>query len=170
MNVRVVRDKVKIIYGTKGEEIKVDDEDYENLSKLNWNCFTGYARTYRRRKSEGNKLKSELMHRIIMGLPTELMVDHINGNKLDNRRCNLRLCNESQNGANRRKSIVHNNDYLGVTYHKRDNRYQTQVRHKGKRYYCGYFKTAEEAALAYNKKASELHGEFARLNILKDKY
>lgn len=156
----------KVILGTKGEEILVDKDDYETLNKFKWNCYGGYARTFRRRKSEDNKLRSELLHRIILNLPKEKSVDHINGNKLDNRRCNLRLASPKENNRNsgkvKRKCT---SSYKGVVFHSRDERWQAQIRIDGKRLYLGYFNDEIEAAKEYDKYAKIHHKEFARLNF-----
>ena len=93
-------------------------------------------------------------------LPKEL--DHINRNKSDNRICNLRECNRSQNLAN--KLPYENRKYKGVYFDKRRGKYQSQIKHNNKQYYLGTFKTSEAAARAYNAKALELYGEFALLN------
>jgi hypothetical protein len=155
---------MKIIYGSKNETILVDDEDYEMLSKYVWNCFSGYAKTYRRKKEDNYKLKSESMHRMVMKANKTQTVDHKNGNKLDNQKSNLRFCNTQQNSCNRKISRTSKSKYLGVAYHKRDNKWQAQIRTKGERIYLGSFPTAEEAAIAYNEAAIKYHGEFARIN------
>lgn len=158
----VAKDSV-IIKGSKGEDILIDIDWYDRLIINNWNCYGGYARTF---SKVNGKLISESMHRVVMGIiPEGLVVDHINGNKLDNRMVNLRTCTVAENSRNRKVSDNTKNTYLGVTFHKRDRRWQAQVRHKGIRYYCGYFKTEKEAAVAYDKKAKELHKEFANLNF-----
>lgn len=155
----------KIIYGTKGEEIKVDSEDYDKLIEFNWNCHNGYPRTYRRRKEEGNKLKSTTIHQLILNIPTGFVCDHINHNLLDNRKENLRICTIQQNSKNRTRSKTSKSTYLGVTYHKRAKRYQAQIRTNKKRIYLGCFKTEEAAARAYDEAAKLHHKEFANLNF-----
>jgi hypothetical protein len=91
--------------------------------------------------------------------------DHINHNKLDNRKENLRICTEAENVHNTRISRNNTSGYKGVTFHKRDKKWQTQIRSgQGKRY-LGYFNTAEEAAKNYDEKAKEAFGEFARTNF-----
>lgn len=161
-------DNYKIIYGSKNEEIIVDPEDYDRLVKLNWNCYTGYARTFRRRKEEGGKFRGTLMHKMILKAEKGLVTDHINGNKLDNRKSNLRICTPRQNSCNRKIGCQSKSRFLGVTYHKRDNRFQASIRTGKERLYLGYFKTDIEAAMAYNEAAQKYHGEFARLNKIYD--
>lgn len=93
-------------------------------------------------------------------------VDHINGDGLDNRKSNLRICNGSQNRCNKGKPKNNTSGYKGVTWHTPNKKWVAQIAVNGKHSYIGSFKTKEEAAKAYNKKAKELHGEFARLNNL----
>lgn len=101
-----------------------------------------------------------LLHRLIGGGP----VDHRDGDGLNNRRSNLRPCNASQNGSNRRKSATGRTSALLGVY-RRGDKFLASVRHAGKRYFCGVFLTEEAAGRAYDAKALELHGEFARLNF-----
>ena len=105
------------------------------------------------------------MHRLVMGFPKS-SIDHANGNKLDNRRCNLRLCTNSQNQANRRSS-PHSSSFKGVTVQSRTGRFEAQIWHSNKRIYLGTFVNEIEAARAYDAKAIELFGEFALLNLNK---
>lgn len=156
----------QIVNCSKGLEAIVDAEDYEKVSAYSWNADSGYARTFQRKKAKGNKLTSLSMHRVVMNVTDpEIIIDHINGNRLDNRKINLRVATVAQNAQNRKKVKGGSSIYLGVTYHKRDERWQAQVRHAGVRYYAGIYLTEEEAARAYDKKAKELHQEFARLNF-----
>src|SRR3990167_9181870 len=132
-----------------GSKTKVDDIDYEFAIKNLWVLSNrGYA--VRGITLRGKKVK-ELLHReIIKGMfgsiPRDLFTDHINGNRLDNQRNNLRLANRSQNQAN---------------VHVVKNKYKFNQ----KTLHLGYFSTSKEAALAYDIKAKELFGEFARLNF-----
>lgn len=95
--------------------------------------------------------------------PPGMVIDHINGNRLDNRSCNLRFCSKMNNSRNQKKRVDSRVQYKGVTY--RRNRYEARIGINYKRINIGSYKTAEEAARAYDIKAKELHGEFARLNF-----
>jgi hypothetical protein len=111
-----------------------------------------------------NKGKMSLLHRVIMGVEDpKVFVDHINGDPLDNRRENLRLCSASQNQANRKPAP--GRKYKGVTKNK-SGTYSASIQMNKKLHGCGTFKTEEEAALAYNRKALELFGDFAYQNII----
>lgn len=108
------------------------------------------------------------LYRVITGAPDGVEVDHISGDPLDNRKVNLRLCTRGENVSNcrRRKG---NNLYKGSYYGKRQTgkrKWLAQLRHAGTVYYLGWFLTPEEAAVAYNAKALELFGAFARINVL----
>jgi len=145
----------------QGKTTIVDDENYEWLNQWKWHCNTnGYVmRTVRTNKVRRNII----MHRVILKLnSTDVETDHINRNKLDNRRANLRIATRSQNNTN--KDARGKSKYLGVYF--TDGKYPcAQVRFNGKKYYLGLFKTEEDAAKAYDKKALELYGEFANLNF-----
>lgn len=108
------------------------------------------------------------MHRELMGFP-DCLVDHVDGDGLDNRRENLRLANFSQNRTNQKRNLK-KSGYRGVEYDgsRRCGRkkWRATIYHQNKRYRLGRFETPEDAARAYNEKAKELHGEFATLNEL----
>jgi len=154
---------MKMIKLTRGHSTMVDDEDFELVSKSKWYCGNGYAV----REHKGKML---LLHRFLMGLaPGDgIHVDHINGNPLDNRRVNLRVCSNAENIRNRRKNANSTSGYKGVCLDKRSNGktpWRARVKNDGKIHHIGYFATAEAAALAYDTAARELHGEFALLNF-----
>jgi hypothetical protein len=91
-----------------------------------------------------------------------MQVDHINGNGLDNRKENLRICSHSENQWNRTKYKNNKSGYKGVFFHSKTGHWEAGIRINGKREYLGVFNTPQEASLAYSRKAIELHGEFAR--------
>ena len=93
-----------------------------------------------------------------------LCVDHKNNDKRNNTVKNLRWCTTQQNNMNRSKTCGTSSKYKGVCYYKRNKRWQSQIGLNGKYIALGYYKTQEEAGEAYNKKATELFGEFAKLN------
>ena len=104
----------------------------------------------------------EFLHRVL--LPDVVLIDHRNNNPTDNRRANLRVATKSQNAANSKVRITSKSGYKGVSYRKAARRYVARVHCEGKEHHLGLYSTAEGAARAYNAKALELFGSFAKLN------
>jgi len=103
------------------------------------------------------------MHRLIMNAQPGEQVDHINHNTLDNRKPELRLCTKSQNQHNVGKRQDNTSGFKGVTWHKRDQKWQARIMKSGKDKHLGNFDTPELAYEAYCRAAAELHGQFARV-------
>lgn len=153
---------MKVIELTRGKVAVVDDADFSELGQYNWCCTkNGYAI---RAKRENGKTTWVYMHREIMNPPEGFQVDHINRNRLDNRRENLRLATRAQNMQNSVKKFDNKSGFKGVHKHSRNNSWIAQISFNGKMTHLGSFKTAEEASLAYNAAALRLHGDFANLN------
>lgn len=147
----------------------VDDEDYRIVSNFHWFMNGGYPK---RTISKSKTLES--MHHLIMGysLKIGVVIDHINGNKLDNRKCNLRFATIQQNSWNLSPDTdrCHGASiYKGVQWRKDRHKWIARIGKDGRRYCLGSFNSEEEAALAYNKAALKMFGEFARLNKIDDK-
>jgi len=144
--------------------VKVDDEDFEPLNQWKWTITEkGYAR---RRVPDGRR-RNLLMHRSILNAASGVLVDHINGDKLDNQRANLRLCTLTENCRNRKPNLDGTSKYRGVGWSKNENKFRARIKiGGGQRVALGYFKSETEAAMAYNEAALKYHGEFARLNII----
>ena len=104
------------------------------------------------------------MHRLIMGFPPGLQVDHINCDGLDNRRSNLRIVTQSQNNMNARLRKDNTSGFKGVYFYKPNQKWKAQIQ-VGKNRHIGYFDTPEEAARAYDAEARKHFGEFARPNF-----
>jgi hypothetical protein len=167
---------------TKGKVAIVDAADFEWLSQWKWHYSAasdgrhGYARRaiYLGGGSGAPKLRRIKMHREIMDAPVGIMVDHVNGDTLDNRRRNLRLAHDWQNGANRSANSNKPHPYKGVYYVKpksSDGPWKCWVAilvesttGKKRRHSLGMYHTPQEAAQAYNQAAKEYFGEFALLN------
>ena len=151
---------------TKGKFAIVDDEDYEELCKFKWHICNGYAAydPYYSGKHAAITKKTFFMHRIIANAPEGMVVDHINGNELDNRRENLRVCTHAQNRRNHAKNNANNKSGYNGVFKAKDDRFYAYITFNYKRFHIGSYRTAKDAAIAYNKKAKELFGEFARLN------
>ena len=155
---------MKMIPLTKGYSAVVDDEDYQHLSLTKWrsNIHDGkiYAICNVRR---GGKYTAEYMHRIITCAPFGKVVDHINGDTLDNRKENLRVCSDSQNSQNRRQ-VRSNSGFKGVSFYRNYGNWEANIQVNKKKIKLGYFSDKYEAALAYDRAAREYFGEFACTN------
>ena len=155
----------KIIELTKGFLCLIDEEDFELVSKWNWTFSGGYARRQ-------NRGKTYSMHRQILGLTgsSRPFVDHINGDGLDNRKSNLRVCSQSENQGN--QGIPKNNTtgYKGVGLCNRSSRlpFRAYISVKDKHVNLGRFETIELAVNAYNSAAKSYFREFAVLNKIRD--
>lgn len=156
---------------TKGYIALVDDEDYEGLAGYKWQA------TVKKRNSRliyaqrvetcQGKQTAIWMHRVILGAPKGMEVDHRNGNGLDNQRGNLRLATHAQNICN---SILEANTsgFRGVFYDRtprKGKRYRVRLKRQGIIYRFGVYQDAFEAACVYDDAATILFGEFARLNF-----
>jgi len=163
---------MKEIKLTQGFATLVDDEDFEYLNQWKWhvrrNKNVFYAARDTIRDKLGNHPKIH-MHRLIMNTPDGMMVDHIDHNGLNNQKSNLRICTHGQNMCN--TSSRGRSKYLGVSYlilNRGNNSYEyirASIQLNGELFHLGLFTTEEDAAMAYDKKAKELFGEFANLNF-----
>ncbi|WP_346866645.1 MULTISPECIES: HNH endonuclease [unclassified Clostridium] len=156
---------MKEIKITQGKTVLVSDEDFQNISQFKWaySASTGYA------VRKGRKILQEPrtvhMHRFIMGASSKVQIDHINGNKLDNRRLNLRIASIQKNAFNRKKpKVICTSKYKGVLKRKNSNRWEARIKFNNKSIHLGRFINEVDAAKAYNRAALYYFGEFARCN------
>lgn len=152
---------------TTGQITYVDDDVYEEVSKFNWRLDPTNKHVVRTIGPK-NKRRSLRLHRFVIKAQTGQLVDHIDGNTLNNTRDNLRFADKSTNGMNRDKQINNTSGYKGVTFHKQMNKWHAQLCCKGKQYSLGLFELAIDAAKAYNEAALLHFGEFARLNKIEE--
>ncbi len=145
--------KIKL---TQNKFVIVDNIDYEQLKQWKWSLHgTNYH--YARGWVNGQKV---LMHRLILNAPGNMDVDHINGNGLDNRRCNLRVYTRSQNQMNAR-SRKGTSKYKGIHWNSKHKKWIASIRINGKLKVIGEFDSEVKAAKAYNESANKYFGEFA---------
>lgn len=135
--------------------VYVDEQDITLVRKYTWHIRTGYAYTDVRTSTGYTHVP---LHRLIMN-PGELTVDHVNRNRLDNRRCNLRVCTPSQNARNRGVKCNNTLGYIGVK--KASAKYQVQCRLNSMNTYHGTYTTAHASAIVSGIVRRELHGEFS---------
>jgi hypothetical protein len=162
--------KVKTIPLSQGQVAIVDDEDFERLNSHGWyalksvckNRIVHYA--VRWGEKQNGKKKLFYMHRQILGLNKGVNCDHINGDVLDNRRINLRPCNQSQNGGNSQKQPGTSSRFKGVTWARRDSIWMAQIMVNRHHIYLGNFPDQESAAAAYDRAAEKCFGEFSLTN------
>jgi hypothetical protein len=148
---------------TQGQNAIVDDKDFEYLNQWKWQYSDGYASRSETRFGMGKK--TIYMHRVILDTPPGMQTDHIDGNKLNNQRVNLRVCSIAENGRNRKLQKNNTSGFSGVHYAKKAEKWQATIRVNGKVVYLKTYNTAKEAALAYDEAAKKYFGEFARLNF-----
>lgn len=151
------------------DECLIDDQDYANLSKYTWYISKqGYVyrnQSKEERKSSGNS-NTKRLSRLLLCAKEGEQVDHINGNKLDNRKSNLRIATHAQNQRNRPKFKRHASSiYKGVYWHNKKRIWRTSISYENKIIYIGEFKSELSAAMAYDIAAHDLFGEYAKLNF-----
>ena len=147
---------------THGQFALVDAADYYRLAKFQWYA-NGPTKTkfYAVRKCDGKNVK---MHRVVMNAPDHLFVDHIDHNGLNNTRTNLRLCTHAQNIYNQ-PSRKGTSKFKGISRQRHEKNWTARIHANNKTCHLGTFASEIDAARAYDKKAAELHGEFACLNF-----
>lgn len=138
----------------------VDPEDVELVVGYRWHVVRAATNQYAATYAGGKAFR---MHRLI--LPGVAIIDHANGNGLDNRRSNLRPATHTENMRNRRATPRFNVGLKGVSWRKKDRLWNAQIMVDWKKISLGYYKTALEAALAYDAGARQHFGEFARVNF-----
>ena len=149
--------KIKL---SKGKFAIVDDKDFERLSKKKWH-YTLYAR---RSVVENGKRKSSLMQWEVLGKPRKgLQVDHVNGDKLDNRRKNLRIATPSQNRVNSVKPKNNTSGYKGVIWNRICKKWIAKTSFNKKLIFLGYFTSKLDAYKAYCEACVKYHKEYARV-------
>ena len=134
-----------------GLKFLIDVDDYEKFVKgESFNSYKGYVRN-----ASGKRI-----HRLIMNAPDGMDVDHINGDPLDNRKSNLRICSRSQNQMNKGKPKNNTTGFKGVHFYKPSGKFISNIRVDGKNVYLGSFEKSEDAYKAYCEACVKYHQEF----------
>jgi len=151
---------------TQGHEAIIDAEDVSLVEGYNWYARQDGLTAYAIRNS-GLRPNSYtvLMHRVITSADCGTMVDHVDGDGLNNRRQNLRFATAQQNQQNQRKTANCASKFKGVTFHKPSQKWIARIRISGHLHYIGQFLDEDSAARAYDERAVSVAGEFAHLNF-----
>lgn len=149
----------------KGCDVLLDEEDLHLIEKYSWRIQKRKHGPYVRSSIPVNGKHVDIyLHRIIANAPEGLVVDHINGDGLDNRKCNLRVCTHAQNLANQKNQKRGRSKYKGVVWRANANKWGAKIMVEGKYIWLGYHSLESAAAQAYNEAATKYLGMFARLN------
>lgn len=145
------------LYAANGLPYYIDEEDYECVKKYRW-CRnkSGYLSAH----IKGSTRKI-VMHRLIMNFPQDCVVDHINGCRYDNRRCNLRFANRAQNSMNSIKRSDNSSGCTGVSWDKSRGKWIVLIASYGKRKNLGRFDSFDDAVNARLQAEKETFGEFS---------
>lgn len=148
----------------KANNILVDTDDVAYIASIstNWNLLVREQDTRVTAWVDGRNV---YLHRVILDCPETLVVDHINGNCLDNRKVNLRICTQAENTRNR--SPNRGKEFKGISQ-RPCGKWRTRITAYGYTVHVGDFNLQEEAVAAYNRYAKLLHADYAKLNITKD--
>lgn len=150
---------------TQGYEALIDPDDVEKVGQYKWclkkDRYTAYAK---RTITVDGKQTVQFMHRLIMDAPADKQVDHINGDGLDNRKVNLRLCSQMENRRNLQKSVSNSSGFKGVHYDNQFGKWKATITLNNRPTFICYSECLFCAAEAYNQKAKEFYGEFANIN------
>lgn len=147
----------------------VDDIDYEYLNQWKWcvinnensKCFYA-ARTVSR---NGKRNLVKMQHFVLGTTNAKIIIDHKDLNGLNNTRANLRIANNSENGANRKSFIGSTSKYLGVSWSKQKNKWVAYITKHGRTKNLGCSESEEDVARLYDNAALRLHGQFANTNF-----
>lgn len=156
----------KLIRLTYGQFAIVDLIDFERVNKFIWYAEKGYNTFYGSRVIRVNgKRGTQKLHRFILGITDKtIQIDHKDRNGLNNQRSNLRIATNQQNSINQ-IGCDKTSKYKGVYLNKSKRKYSAQIKVDYRSMHIGHFDSEIEAAMAYDRKAKELFGEFAYLNF-----
>ena len=163
-----VEGNIAYITLTKGHEAIIDAEDVHMVDSGNWYAMIAGNTVYAcRRVHSGMHSRVVLLHRVLMEPPDGLVVDHIDGNGLNNRRrasnCNIRIATRSQNLMNSGIYKHNSSGFRGVSWDKAKQKWRANIMMDGRSMHLGYFLTPEDASATYERVSKELYGHFRRI-------
>ena len=150
-------------YTRKGEPFYFDVEDYDLIKKYCWTKQKGYIAAY-----DGPYKPQIRMHRLIMSAPDNCVVDHINGDKTDNRKENLRLCQQNENARNRKRNKNNTSGVTGVRFHRQSGKWVARIKVNYRYIALGSYDTMEEAVIARKAGEEKYFGKFSYTNSRRD--
>ena len=139
--------------------VKIDNDDLEKCSKLTWHYAKNKDSKYIQTRIKGKMIK---LHRYIMNINnSNLVVDHINRNPLDNRKSNLRICSYKENSFNKSIRVDNTSGIPGVSFHKTNKKWRAKIKYNNLTIHLGYFEDINEALI--NRRVAEeiLFGEYS---------
>jgi hypothetical protein len=155
---------------TQGKIALVSDHRFKELFQYTWHAKVDDGKWYAERNVRGMRGRVIKMHRQIAGATDpKVLVDHRDGDGLNNQDENLRVCNSTGNARNASKRSDNTSGYKGVTLNKWGNKYEAKIRVNGKLIHLGTFSSPIDAAHAYDAAAKEHHGDFASLNFSQER-
>lgn len=160
--------QMKTIPLTQNKVALVDDEDFEWLNQFKWYASkqrNDYIAVRHCRCRFVERRYMIYMHRQIMSCPQDKQIDHINHNRLDNQRCNLRICTNAENHRNSKKIKNTTSTYKGVSWQRQNKKWQVKIKLNSKDIYLGCFDSEIKAAQIYDQAAQKYFGEFACTNF-----
>lgn len=155
---------MKLIELTQGKFAVVDDEDYEYISMFKWHLsYSGYVASsvY---NPETKRSKHLLMHRFLTPCPKGKQVDHIDGDRLNNCRDNLRICTLAENRSNSGRYTTNTSGHRGIQWRSDKKKWRARIFHDKKEYFLGYFADKDKAVEVWRRVAKLLYGEFVNFD------
>ncbi len=133
----------------------IDIDDVDKVKEYKWHLSHGYV---------NNRAKGKL-HRYLLKCPANMVVDHINRNRIDNRKSNLRICTQEENKRNIGKRVNNKSGHIGVSWHTKAGKWAAELTYKGTKYYLGLFKDRLAAAKAYDDKLHSFGDKYSERNL-----
>lgn len=165
LHIKEILDRInffEVVFYNIDKHLLIDKDDLHYIYEYR----LSYNKVYKRISIRING-KKDYLHRLILGVSSNIFdIDHINHDGMDNRKCNLRTCYPQQNYCNKPKiNIKTSSKFKGVCWQKSANKWCSGIMVNYRKKHLGLFENELDAAIAYDKAAKEIHGEFASLNF-----